>query len=49
MAQYYYSMSMFDPAMYHTNQRCPKGAKIADKNRVNTENLPNDRRHCEAC
>ena len=49
MKQYYYSMHMYDPKVYHTNQGCAKGAMIEKKNRVDSDNLPTLLDHCEEC
>ena len=49
MSKYYYTTSTESPPVYHTNQKCSEGEKIEEKNRVNTDIKPTDRRPCEVC
>lgn len=46
---YYYTTTVEDPAVYHTNQSCEEGKKIEAKNRVDTDTIPSGRRLCEVC
>lgn len=49
MALYYYTTTLEDPAVYHTNQQCAEGKKIEAQNRKDTDIKPTDRRLCEEC
>ena len=49
MANYYWTKTEEEPAVYHDNENCSEGKKIEPQNREDGSSPPAGRRLCEVC